>query len=658
MTFDEIERRLRLPAPDEPAMLPALLLPVRVSTATLPDRTIELRLGRRHRPMSLVLLGMVVLLVATLAGTLFVGALRLEQLRDALPIPGLFTGRGITLDYPDGWTRLTPWNPLGNSGASVALITGNREIAGCEPDSPAVERNSPPPQPTAAADGNVYLPRQSGVIYDLEDRIYACLIEQPLEPGEIRLVVARDRPQAIEVGPFGDFEGAWLAPNEELGAPVLVSAETGFTETIGQMPARLIVRDRSVMPGAEQLRTWFVAVPENASSLWWIQAVMRGPDLPALEAEVDAIARTLTFDSVPVPLAETDRDAALATAIDSVDRSMREYPGRRFLACVPRAPGSVTTTINDGLRGPLMAPLEVTCTTTVEANDLRVWEALIEVEWTATDAHDAGRWARQILFDGTGTVQMETDITPGTGEYTGFPGDPSDVDVPSVPPTFQAGDLARSVGAGAGTAFYDIESSKLPPEPYLFPEPGVALVILDGPETYDGRDFYMADNGFEVGWVGTEAKGATVLMAAAPTCPGSIDATELAYLSSLERRLCVSGEVSLGPVQAGRFDLGPGWDAVEASPAWLAGEPTWRLFGVGGVDGLDLGLPVALGPGLSELPTEGWLQVTGHFDDPASSSCSVTYPELWNPAAGTPEAQTRRCLERFVVTSAIATEAP
>ena len=44
----------------------------------------------------------------------------------------------------------------------------------------------------------------------LEDRIYACLIEQPLEPGEIRIVVSRDRPQAIGVGPIGDFAGDWL----------------------------------------------------------------------------------------------------------------------------------------------------------------------------------------------------------------------------------------------------------------------------------------------------------------------------------------------------------------------------------------------------------------------------------------------------------------
>jgi len=66
MTIDELERRLRLPAPDEPAVLPALLLPVRVGTAPLSGRTIDLRLGRRRRPMPLVLLGTVLLLVGAL----------------------------------------------------------------------------------------------------------------------------------------------------------------------------------------------------------------------------------------------------------------------------------------------------------------------------------------------------------------------------------------------------------------------------------------------------------------------------------------------------------------------------------------------------------------------------------------------------------------
>ena len=94
--------------------------------------------------------------------------------------------------------------------------------------------------------------------------------------------------------------------------------------------------------------------------------------------------------------------------------------------------------------------------------------------------------------------------------------------------------------------------------------------IVSGPETYDGRDFYMADNGFEVGWVGAEAKGEVVLAPAAPSCPPVIDVTELAYMTTLERHLCVSGQVSLAPVQAKHLDLDPMWSQIEARPAWLA----------------------------------------------------------------------------------------
>ena len=129
MTTDEIERRLRLPAPDEPTLLPALYLPVQVGYGA-PDSARDgppRRVGTR-RPVPLVLLGAVLLLVAALAGAVLTGALRLEQLRDALPIPGLYAGHGITLEYPDDWTRLTPPDPTGSSGSWVATIVGNRDV--------------------------------------------------------------------------------------------------------------------------------------------------------------------------------------------------------------------------------------------------------------------------------------------------------------------------------------------------------------------------------------------------------------------------------------------------------------------------------------------------------------------------------------------------
>ena len=115
-----------------------------------------------------------------------------------------------------------------------------------------------------------------------------------------------------------------------------------------------------------------------------------GPTSRASRREVDALARSLTFDDLPAPLDEADRDVALGTAIDSVDRAMRQYPGRRFLDCIPRVPGTVEATIDDGPRGRLTEPLAVTCTTTVTTSDLRAWQADLEVAWPATDDHEAG----------------------------------------------------------------------------------------------------------------------------------------------------------------------------------------------------------------------------------------------------------------------------
>jgi hypothetical protein len=96
---------------------------------------------------------------------------------------------------------------------------------------------------------------------------------------------------------------------------------------------------------------------------------------------------------------------------------------------------------------------------------------------------------------------------------------------------------------------------------------------------------------------------------------------------------------------------------VESDPAWLAAEPEWAIYG-SGVDGLDPGLPVALAPSVDGLPTEGWVLVRGHFDDPAASTCRVVYPAEWGTPTPPLDAQTRRCQERFVVTSVEPTEGP
>ncbi len=276
---------------------------------------------------------------------------------------------------------------------------------------------------------------------------------------------------------------------------------------------------------------------------------------------------------------------------------MRLYPGRRFLSCMPRTPGSVTTTIEDGPRGQLIEPLEVTCTTTVTANDLRVWQADLEVAWLAGEGHAAGRWARQILFDSDGTVHMEADVAPGTGLPLDFPGDPSTTELPTEVATFAPGDLVRSVGTGVGTAFYDVDTAVLPPEPHLYAEPGALLVIVSGPEVVRRPGLLHRRYRRRGRLGGRRGQGRAGAGIGEPSCPPSPDATDLVYLSVLERRRCAR--------RRGDPWAGPGRPPGRARSVQGVGRERPGLAGRGtrvgpvpeGIDGLDPGLPVVLAPG-------------------------------------------------------------
>ena len=339
---------------------------------------------------------------------------------------------------------------------------------------------------------------------------------------------------------------------------------------------------------------------------------------------------------------------------------MRQFPGRRFLSCLPRTPGSVSSDRSrTGRAVGSDKPLDVTCTTTVTANDLRAWQADIEVAWPATDGHEAGRWARRILFDASGAVQSESDVAPGTGEPLAFPGDPSTTDLPTDVATFAPGDLVRSVGAGATRR----STTSI--------RPGCRRSRTCQRGARHAHGHRVGTRGSTTAatsmWRTTAARSG----GSAPRqrvsrcsrrrsrgCPPSLDATDLVYLSLLERRLCLTGEVALGPVQAGRVELDPSWGLVESDPAWLAAaSPNGRSSATESTASTQ-GSPVALAPSVESLPTEGWVLVRGHFDDPAASTCRVVYPADWGTPTPPPDVQTRRCQERFVVTSVEPTEGP
>ena len=658
MTIHEIERRLRMPAHDEPVNLPPMLLPRDLPARDGFDATLGLRFGT---PITVRLATAVLLLLGVLVGAIATGALRLEQLVTPFTPTGLYSARGIELAYPETWTRLTPPDPFGNSGASVALIVSSADVSGCGADD--VGTLTPEPGvPTMGVD--VQNEDQTGKIFGLEDRIHACVIEQRMAPGEVRITVTDTVPQAIATGPIGDFT------DEFTGIPLAgfydpPSVENGFPETIDGLPAKLVVQAASMVPGAEEVRTWAVARPGAIGSFLLVQATLAGPDLEASRAEADRIARSLRFSERPPELDEATRDAALATAIDSKDREMRFYPRSRLLGCMPRTPGEQQASVTEGPGGVLTEPVEVTCSTSVEATEIGLWRAELLVSWDDGHAVDAGRWGQVLYFDATGAVLgggtiaglaadgSEGDIFPGSAHPQ-----PAAIEGPLVLP---AGSLVRVLVPDLYAGIYNMElSDETSYLPTIGGSVGTYLYVLEGPVERDGLEWYLAAAEHEIGWMVPVADGRPLVeVVAQPDCPSMLDATELAYQQALVRRLCAgTGDITLGPVQAGRRDLG-GFDQVTADPAWLAAEPEWELFGAGGSGGPDPGLPVALEPSLGEtLPDDGWLTVTGHFDDPASVSCTRTLPSEWGQPPEPPQLQVLRCRDRFVVTAIDPAAAP
>jgi hypothetical protein len=103
-----------------------------------------------------------------------------------------------------------------------------------------------------------------------------------------------------------------------------------------------------------------------------------------------------------------------------------------------------------------------------------------------------------------------------------------------------------------------------------------------------------------------------------PACPATVSLVEqVAALQPFERLVCFGArELDFGPVRRQEYAV------MQGSPPWLAGEAGLDFF---------TALPFEAADG-TQVPAEGWLRVTGHFDDPG---CAADLP----------------CRERFVVTA-------
>jgi hypothetical protein len=225
----EIERRLRLPAPDEPRFLPALILPSAAGSIGVVRGRTGIRQGAsRSGFVSSRLVLAVLALVAAMVAAIASGAIRLEN-----PFDGTrtFAARGLSIQYPDSWQIVAALDANHDEGSWTTLIVSNKSVEGCS----AADVGTEAPQGPVPSGGEVDATDQTGLIFAVEDRIFACAVEAPMAEGEIRLMLLRGYPQRIAIGPIEPYDPTdWFGPDAQPGGGpgYIPTAADGWTDRI------------------------------------------------------------------------------------------------------------------------------------------------------------------------------------------------------------------------------------------------------------------------------------------------------------------------------------------------------------------------------------------------------------------------------------------
>ena len=610
-----------------------------------------------------------VALLAALAAATVSGAIRLDRLPNPFRTISAFASDGVSLDYPDGWHQLTPDDPRGMSAGMTSVIVSNRDVEGCKaseltwatPNAGVLITPAPGESGEAIT---VEVPEPQGPTYSaIDDQIFACLLDEPMAPGELRVTLSLGPPQEIGVGPIEPFDPtAWFGPGSTLGdMPFqhLPTAEGGWTEEIDGMPAKLVVTAGTEAEIADEVRTWGIYDPQRFDSIWFVRTSLRGPDLDKLRAQADAIAKSLHFDARPPVLDASKRDEAMATIIDKLDREQREFGSSRLMGCFPRTPGEQTVVIEDGPRGPLLEPATVTCATSVEETPLHLWRAELRITWPATDGYPAGTLGWELFFGAEDGLGAQGQI--GDFDEIVFPGTVSPAAAPvDGAPELAPGTIVQMLAPGIRQSDPLVMDSWNNPHPdiddrFVYEaQPGRRFAIVDGPISHNGAAWYLVE-----GTTGTSYPGDFVWLPVTdgdrllvrvhePACPESPSVVDLVYLLPAERVSCYEGQdLTLAPVFAAKVPRDTS-RVVPGTPVWLSDSP-WRLYGEDGPAGLEGPLLVTVDPSVGDsLPTDVPLTVTGHFGDPDAAACDGQVPDGLQPE--TPELQHIRCSEVFVIT--------
>jgi hypothetical protein len=664
MTVADIERRLRFAAPDEPAVLPALALPI--SRPMLGRAAVRMRVRPAPQERALLLI-VLVAMFALLATAVAVGALRILEKKEIANACMVSPDQAadptcLSLGLPEGWTRIAAgqlqaprFEESGLAVEYVEQVIASIPLGGC------ASPGGPPPTGVPVGSNTTVFPAPT------PDAGLACVRTATLPDNGIRVVTIV----------------AMRISGVELDAPIPDNSEpteaAGWTLEIAGRPARLQVSTAEVDGHTVETRVWDILMPRRIDTVLRIRADLAGPDLESGRATVEDMVQKVHFlQSNPAPLEASKANDALRALLDQLDRTARESRSD-FYACFPREPGSSDGTITGGPWAPLPRSLDVTCSSSISASRAGLWRVVLDVSWKATKDYDAdtirteffttgeefGDTGESIDLSGGLPFSLSGRSTPPEGAEALFP---MTAELPPPlegPLDFAPGTLVEMLWPGAWPE-REAGSTEMGGDGGAPQLVGTHLYVISGPEMVDGDEWYRVqwDNqGIDsLEWVPGTGDGRPLLREIEPACPsGDVTVDEIAWLIAAERLQCFGDRdvtfagaeiVPLDPSQIAQcaFDGEAAGPCPTGEPAWLTDSSTWRLYGAGGPAGPERSFAVWVDPALS-LGSGGLRgRITGHFDDGDARGCLFpTYDRPVEP--GATELQELICRERFVVTA-------
>jgi hypothetical protein len=216
-----------------------------------------------------------------------------------------------------------------------------------------------------------------------------CYYEQQLSPGTISLVLG-----------IGSFGGGTLF-DERPPDPL----EIGRSRTeIGGLPAIVHRYGPGGYYEQDEGMGWEIAFPRSVLNAYGIQARLRGPGLPAMQAQLDRLIASIAFDDLGPVVGDRPEDAepAVAAALRELDRRTRRGHVARpehvtWYSCFPSTAGATARRIvSFGPEGPLAELRALACRWRAAPESRRLWRVTLEL--------DGGRYSETLWLTADGMI--------------------------------------------------------------------------------------------------------------------------------------------------------------------------------------------------------------------------------------------------------------